>query len=55
MAKTNIEALKRERPEAFDEQDVPDISDLDRNHAEALARGAPDHLRYRPPASEEDL
>jgi hypothetical protein len=50
--KADIEALKRNRPEAFDEQDVPDITDLDQDHAEALWRAAPDYLRFKPPSDE---
>lgn len=53
MPKADIEALKRDRPEAFDEQDVPDITDLDRDYAEALRRAAPDYLRFKPPSDEE--
>lgn len=53
LPKSDIEALKRERPEAFDEQDVPDITDLDRDYAEALRRVAPDYLRFKPPSDED--
>lgn len=47
MPKADIETLKRDRPEAFDEQDVPDITDLDRDYAEAMWRAAPDYLRFK--------
>lgn len=53
MPKADIEALKRDRPEAFDEQDVPDITDLDRDYAEALRRSAPDYMRFKPPSDED--
>lgn len=43
--KTDIETLKRERPEAFDEQDVPDITDIDPEMKASLLRNAPPEVR----------
>lgn len=48
MPITDIDALKRERPDLFDEQDVPDITDVDRAYVEELRRRAPARRRAKP-------
>lgn len=42
---TDIAKAKRQRPEAFDEQDVPDIGDVDQEHQAALLKNAPPHMQ----------
>lgn len=40
-----IAELKRKRPEAFDEQDLPDISDVSQEHQADLLKNAPAYMQ----------